>query len=125
MASNKPDPRLVQAVIDLSDGHKVTLDNLIQHKFNREVRIGPKKDMGLILNIANHAEPVLFSHALDRDGTGISVEWFKTWLEEERLPEGLSPPETLGLLTLLSRVKEVGKKIDALHGEAANNRRDA
>lgn len=125
LPSNKPDHRLIQDIIDLSDGHKVTFDNLVRHKYNREVRLGQKKDMGFILNSASHVELILCSHALDRDGTGISVEWLKTWLGEERLPEGLAPPETLGAVTVFKRLSALEKKLDALHGEAAKDRRDA
>lgn len=78
-----------------------------------------------MLNFASHSELVVCSHALDRDGTGISVEWFKTWFEEERLPEGLAPPETLGAVALFKRLRALKTKLDTLHAEEAKDRRDA
>lgn len=52
------------------------------------------------------------------------VEWVKTWLGEERLPEGLAPPETLGAISIHKKAGALTAKIDALHAEAAKERRD-
>lgn len=94
LPSNKPDPELVQAVIDLSNGNKITLENLVRHKYNREVRAGlPEKKMGAFLTLLSHGELVLCHHALhDSHDQAIPVERFKTWIEGEQLPEGLAPP---------------------------------
>lgn len=124
--TNKPDPALIQAIIDASDGHKITVEDLIQAKFHREARAGinpqyPKASLATL----SHGEIVLATEIMQRDGPGIPVEWFKTWLEEERLPDGFNPPNTTGILTVHPRTNEVERRLAALHAEAAKERRDA
>jgi hypothetical protein len=124
--TNKPDPVLVQEIIDSTDGHKVTLENLIRMKVNREIRAKidttyPKASLKKI----SHGELVLATEVMQHDGPGIPVEWFKAWFLEERLPEGLNPPNTLGLISVDSKGGEVSRQIAALHAEAAKERRDA
>lgn len=126
LPSNKPDTELIQAVIDLSDGKKITLDDLIRHKYNREVRIGhPQKPMNKKSLLISRGEPILCNHALNRDGSGIPIEWFRTWLGEERIPEGLAPRETLDLITLRTRARALGEAVDALHGKSAKSEPEA
>jgi Peroxidase, family 2 len=124
--TNKPDPALIQELIDSTDGHKVTLENLLQFKAKREIRAKisdayPKAS----LKVISHGELVLATEVLQHDGPGIPVEWFKAWFLEERLPEGLNPPNTTGLLSTHSKAGTVSEKIAALHVEAAKERRNA
>ena len=122
---NKPDSALIQEIIDSTDGHKVTLENLIRMKVKRETRAKvnaayPKAGMKLV----SHGEPVLATEVMQRGGPGIPVEWFKAWFLEERLPEGLNPPNTTGLVGVISKAGEVSRQIAALHAEVAKERRD-
>jgi Peroxidase, family 2 len=126
--TNKPDPVLVQEILDSSDGQKVTLEDLIRAKARRETRAKvdgingnyPKDYM----NIFSHGELILVTEVLQRDGPGIPIDWFKAWVLEERLPEGLNPPHITGLLDVHSKTDKVSKELAALHA-AANKRRDA
>jgi hypothetical protein len=95
-------------------------------KVNREIRAKidttyPKASLKKI----SHGELVLATEVMQHDGPGIPVEWFKAWFLEERLPEGLNPPNTLGLISVDSKGGEVSRQIAALHAEAAKERRDA
>jgi hypothetical protein len=124
--TNKPDPDLIQAIIDSSDGHKVTLENLIRIKFEREVRAKINDAYpGTGLKVFSHGELVLVTEVMQKDGPGIPVEWVKPWFLEERLPEGLNPPNTTGFMTVHSKASVVSQKIAALHAEAAKERKDA
>jgi hypothetical protein len=123
--TNKPDPVLIQEILDSTDGHKVTLEDLVRMKVKREIRAKvnaayPKAGMKLV----SHGEPVLATEVMQRDGPGIPVEWFRAWFLEERLPEGLNPPNTTGLVDVISKAGEISRKIAALHADVAKERRD-
>jgi Peroxidase, family 2 len=124
--TNKPDPALIQEIIDSTDGHKVTLENLIRMKVKREIRAKinttyPKAASKKI----SHGELVLATEIMQHDGPGIPVDWFKAWFLEGRLPEGFNPPNTTGFISVDSKGGEVSRQIAALHAEAAKERRDA
>lgn len=126
LPSSRPDYGLIQAIIDLSDGNKVTLENLIHHKYERELRAGiPQKAMGSFLKLISHGEPILCHHVLRGSDTEIPVEWLRTWMGEERLPEGLAPPRSLGMIGLLRKTRKVSKQLRVLHLKGAKNRRGA
>jgi len=120
--TNKPDPILIQEIIDSSDGQKVTLQDLIRAKAIREVRAKVDGIHGNypkdFIKIASHGELILVTEVLQRDGPGIPVEWFKAWFLEERLPEGLNPPNITGLLDVQFKTDQVSKEIAALHAVA-------
>jgi len=127
IASNKPDPELVQDVVNASNGQVITLENLIQAKFKRETRANITTSYGKpLLPIFSHGELVLVTEIIRRgEAPEVPVEWFKTWFLEERLPDGLNPPHTTGILTLHPKKSEVTRQLAELHAAQAKERRDA
>ncbi|KAG8844924.1 hypothetical protein FRB91_002217 [Serendipita sp. 411] len=130
LASNKPDQDLIRAIIDSSNGHNVTLENLILAKARREQQAhidgtpGHGYSKGYLSTIS-HGEPVLAAELISRPGgQGIPVEWFKTWFGEERLPDEFKKHRTLGLMEMRTERAMVTEKVNALHLENATKRRD-
>jgi len=122
-----PDSELIDAIIKSSDGHVVTLENLIQYKQIRESRVNINSladyPNGLLAHFSR-GEPVLIVSVMGESNTGISVERARTWLGEERLPEGFVPRQTTGMLGLRSGTNRLITEVDALHAQIASERRN-
>lgn len=126
LATNKPDMELVKAIIDLSDGKYVTLDNLIKAKLAREDQAQIDNTHGYpnkLLRTFSHGELILIMELLQRDGPGVPVEWFREWIGNERIPEGWTK-QGFGFWQTHTRGKKVSEEIQALHNESAKERRN-
>lgn len=126
IVANLPDPKLVQAIIDLSDGKNVTLENLIKAKHDREERANihsATEYPSTFLCRASRGECTLAASVMG-NGQSIPVEIFKTWFEEERIPDKWSPQRTTGLFNTRSSMSRVNREVDALHIAAASERRN-
>jgi hypothetical protein len=127
-AANRPDPALVQAIIDSSDGHTITWENLRQAKALREENAGITSAANYaskLLSIFSRGEPILIMSVMGNEDKSVPVEWFKTWLGEERLPEGFTVKRTTGLVSVHRSAGKLSAEIDAIHAEHAQERRDA
>lgn len=69
-------------------------------------------------------ENPLITEILGKDDA-VPVEWIKSWLGEERLPEGYHAKGTTGLMTVHRKAGKFGADIDAIHAQNAQERRDA
>jgi hypothetical protein len=126
--TNRPDARLLRAIIDISDGHRVTKDNLIQIKASREARAHATSAFnygGISLSFFSRGEPILLLSAMGENDDSISVDRLKTWLGEERLPDGYAPRHTVGMISVIAQERKLIQAVDALHASAASQRRDA
>ncbi len=70
------------------------MDNLVHAKAIRESRanINSKaKYPNTLLSLGSHAEPILALMVMGESDDGISVERFRTFLGEERIPDDYHP----------------------------------
>lgn len=126
--TNHPDPILIQAIIDVSDKRQITLDNLIQIKAERESRAHTMSLFsyhGIQLSFFSRVEPVLMLCVMGETDDSISVDRVKSWLEDERIPEGYTPRQVTGGLNLLSKGWKMWEGVNALHKAVNEDRRNA
>ncbi|KAF9567665.1 Cloroperoxidase [Agrocybe pediades] len=57
-----------------------------------------------------------------RRKTGIPMEYFQVWIEEERLPDGWRPDHTQGLLDVIKRSRGINKLMQKLREGSAEDR---
>lgn len=123
MASNRPDPALIQAIVDSSKGDIVTLGDLINAKARREAELRVKYPSQFMTRVSR-GELVLATTVMQGDTYGIPVEWFKQWFGEERLPDGYITKRKMTLSHMLKEtetvISGVDKQFAALEKERKN-----
>lgn len=127
LPTNIPDAKLIQETIDASNGGYITIEDLKRTKFKREsdLNVTYPGTVGIpILRIASRAEIFLVVNTMqDSTGSGIPVEWFRTWFGEERLPEGYVPQGTTGLFQLFKEGRKIDQELNEKHDSENSKKR--
>ena len=113
----KPSSAEIQESLDSTAKLLMDYEDVARARIRREAECKPVNDLQARIALGEMATVLGVWEDKTKDKVGISVDYLKQWIGEERLPDGWKPNHTQGLLDVISRISQIKKAMDRMRKE--------